>query len=496
MRFWRKPPLAENHRDDNGNVVDVRLIATLKHENHLLVLGLTWRALRSTEPSMREEEAVHAAARVGATHAAIVESVDGRAMVGLLPPSTGFAANKVVSGAAWLAAAVDKPTLYIHQLDAKRWWFAAVRPGEIEPNGDLVGDAATVGEAIDQALQDALRDGSEEQPDIVVAGPEFPATEMLTLESPGVRQGDLRHLLPGGKPDVRARFRRLRGLNPMFVLVGIAVLAVVLLVAAGWWWHKQREEDRALEAARRHAAELSQQQQRLASLKETRIVAAVASALRADTATPVPSSEVDRAVLMRDAIDPGAAAWALESVTFTDDGVTTAWRRRAGDLSDNVGIVAYAETFGAIAGVAADGKSATFSIAAPPLPARGGLVPKDLPKKRDVLLHMGTWLQRYGAIYPNVKIEIAEPKSKSITYQDPDPATAGQSPTGSATVPAMRAYQIGTIRVNGTGMDALASFRPDFDYFTITSLTMRFRQERGAGAIPTWNLEAHYVFGP
>lgn len=458
--------------------------ALFKFQGRQMVFGLSWRALRHSDASMRREEAKESARVAGANFGALIESSSGRSMIGFLPTATEVNAKKAISGAGFLACSVDKRTWLVVPLPDGRWWLAKVRPSEIESKGDLVGTSEDIGKEIDNAYADAQREGGDEPPRILIADTLLPDSQVLAGNDQAYEVINLKTLLTDSAVARRARFTRILGVPPEYILGAAVVVGLCALLAGGWYVHQNHQEQLALEAAQRDAALRAQQQAQISTLREARMLRAVADALAADTKTPVPSSISQRAARDVLVFNPEAAGWLMKSATVSASSIQSDWTYPRGSIGDNATFLSYAESIGGIGSVTPDNRGASIMVPVASIPSRESLTLLDLPTEYVASYHLGTWLQRLAVSYPDVKVAIDAPTPKSITYID------GSKPTP---VPDNRTYKVGKFSANGTSLASLASFTPDFHYVTVSSVSL---QIQGTSNDYQWHADGTYVVSP
>ena len=455
-----------------------------------LVLGLTWRPLRHKDPSMRREEVKENAVMASATFGTIIESSSGRAMLGLLPASAPAGAAKEISGAGWLACSVDSRTWLLVPLADDLWWLAKVRPSEIEIKGDLVGTSEEIGKELDNSYADAQREGGDEPPRILVAGDTLPGSRVLEGNEQAYERTKLKIVLSDATLGRRARFARLRGIPPSYFVAVGAVVALAVVAFGGWAFYQHYQEQQALETARRDAALRAQQEAEIKSLREARMLKAVAEALASDTRTPLPSELAGRAASKLLVFNPDAAGWLFKPGTVTSSSVQTSWTYPRDSIGDNATFLAYAQAIGGVGSVSPTAQEASIMLPLPPLASRESMTLRSLPSVTAASSHFGTWLQRFRVAYPDAKVSLTAPTPKSVTYIDPTSDKSG----GKATpVPPERTYQVGNFAVHGESMVSLASFTPDFPYVTVKNLTL---QLKGTSHDYQWHIDGTYVVAP
>lgn len=463
--------------------------STYKVGGRTLVLGLSWRALRSKDSAMRRDELREQAVTLQAMFGVLLESSSDRVMVGFLPRGSKVKPAHSVSGAGWLSCSVTSQTFVVKQLGPDRYWLAMVRPAEINPHGDVVGPGALIGGLLDTAIDDAQRDTTSDFPELLLDVDEAPPSRTVDGAMANITHASLKTLL-APKMDRRSRFTRLRGVPPTMIFVVIGVLVAVVAAYGLYAWRQNVAKHEALEAAQRDSLLRKQQARKIASLREARILKAVGDALAKDTATGRPSAFGRWCVDNYQLIGGDPAGWRLMGVSCSAGGsLSASFERPNKSIGDNATLASWADSLGHGASLAftPDSRKASMGFQGGVLKRRSGLTIPMLPAQAMASRRIGTWLQRYAIAWPTASVTIRAAKDKALTYIDPEKRNANrQTP-----VPSNRTYAIGTVQISGGNLQALADLVIDFPWVAVKSAQIKPRGV-GDGQVD-WVWEASYV---
>jgi len=455
------------------------------HGKRTFVAGLAWSMLPRSESSKRG--IASAGKRIAATHGVSAQTATGRVLVGFVPPNAPGKAKSADSAAMALALAVDRPTLFVRQVDDTRWWYVLVHPGEVDISTDLVGTGEEVGRALDDLLGDAMRNVDWASFRVVVSG-ELPPSHLLA--GAGASVGTFASLLEHAPRDKRAAVHRLVGGVSLPLLafgvlaVGLLAMGIVLYVA------KVVRDRRELAAAQAMAAAQQRQAAELDSLVQKRIDDAVLGALRQDTATVAPASFVQVCTDTFSRMPRSAGGWSMQRVECRAGGTSASsnWRRMKGSLADNVSLVHAANELGASTPTFdIKGQDASLSVRVDKLPPRAGMLPEKLPEASAVWLDLGTALQQLEVV-ARANVTISPPVRKALQFVDP--RIAGGKNNGLSPVPESKLYQSGTLSIAGRGIASLQQLLGVLDLPYVTLSTIRVQV---ATSGEDWKVEGMYV---
>lgn len=452
-----------------------------------VVCGLTWDVLQQRDAKSQAVELAELAKRRGSRDAAVLQTATGRSLVGFVPAGAPAQARKGFSAAAWLAASVENPLVYIEQVDTDRWWYVVVRPGEVDISSDRIGSGTDVAAALDDLLTEAVREAEWASTQVVLRGT-APPIRLIEQNVVTPVAGSLDTLLDRERAsDPRIRIKRVVG--GVSVLLLVAAIAIVgSLALGGAWFVMQVVRDRA-ELAAAQAAALAEQRSdaELKTLSHKRIADAVTAALAADTATAAPDAFMDACMASFMTAPTNAGGWRLADVQCTPTATIadSHWERRRGDLSDNATLAGSVHGWGGAPTFDISGSAATVALPTKALVARAALRSDQLPTQTVVSLNLGTWGQRQDHA-AGLTTDIAAAAVKPIQYLEPRP---GQGKNGFSPVPADKLYRIGALKITGRGGLAYAAVRTEVPYVSLTSI----RLTTTPGMNLVWDLEGTYV---
>lgn len=479
-------------------------VITLKRAR--VAAGLRWAALGQGKPKHALREAMASFGIDNPTHGVFVMSAtgDGSSYGAVVPPDAPPAATSAYSGAAWLASTVTEPTLLIQRTSNRDnyWWVLFVRPGVISANGDLVLPESQAGERIDQVLHDTYSQGEAVR---VFCGEDAPTTSMqmgsIPWESslqPDVVAHHTRRvamdfaaLAGDSSPPKAARIVQIAGVRKTYVYGTLIVAALVVAgLGVALWMKKQREAAQLAQLQ----AELAQQQlaaSEVTSVREARITQAVADALRADTATPVPSHWLSACVDVAVETHGGIAGWRIAGIECAQGAPSAKiGLERRDRLAVNAGLAAYAEARDWSVAIDPSGATASVSIPLDGGDPRAPMKPDALPEAKGVIWMNGTQFQQFQTAFKGSQVQVGAPTPRVITYLDPEKEHSENASERFQPVPPERAYQVGQITINGVGLWIMPALRINAPYFSVKRVSI---QPAPLSAGDKFTVEVQYV---
>lgn len=473
--------------------------STIKIAGRTVVLGLEWRGLAALEPERVRAEVADLSKRLGARYAASVRTPSGHTMVGFVPASAAKTARRSVSGAVWLSAAVDRTTLVIQAAGRGRYWYALVRPGEIDPATDKICSETEIGQIADGLLGQLLEASHGEQeegilpPRIVASGwePEECPVSMLRDEIFEYESGGLAEVVAGTKPDKSCYVQQLTGIRPITIVIIVGVLVVVAAFAAYSVWSQRMKARAELEAARIAAAARHAEVERLRTLTDKRIQDAVLRGLAEDTATADPRALLASCVRAWQSVALVRGGWRLKTATCTDGSpaVAMTFERDAELLADNASLQSALQPLSAVPVLTAEGKEVVASFPVAAAPRREGYTRTvELPAYDHYLLRVGTWLQRYSRA-TGADVVATEPADRGLSYIDPNKEAEGPAKSRSP-VPSDQSYRRGTVTVTGKGLYTLTALGPiGLPHVSIQTVTLQHSETGDT----KWEAKGSYI---
>lgn len=457
----------------------------IAHGKRVFALGLSWAMLSRSDSSKRG--IADAGKRIGATHGVTLQTATGRMLAGFVPANAPTKAKSADSAALALALAADRPTLFIQQVDASRWWYVLVHPGEVDISTDRIGTSEEVGSALDELLGEAMRHADWAGYRVVLDG-EAPASHMLAAA--GAVPGTFGSLIQDAPRDKRSVARRLVGGISLVVLSLSVIVAALLMTGIVLYVSKVIRDRRELAAAQAMAAAQQREIAELDNLVQKRIDDAVLGALRQDTATVAPANFVRVCVDAYARMPHSAGGWSMQRMECKVGGnsASVSWRRSKGSLADNESLAHVAANLGAsVPSFEPRGQEAGFSVRVDKPQVRTGLLPETLPDATGIWRDMGTALQELEVV-AKANVSITPPARKALQFMDP--RVGGGEQNGLSPVPEGKLYQTGTLSVAGSGMGSLEHVMGalNLPYVTLSNIRVQV-----AANGDDWKVEGMYV---
>jgi hypothetical protein len=471
----------------------------LKIGQYHVLIGLHWDELVAKVRA----QAIKAAAAVAAKAAdkpkfAVVHENLRRRFLGGFFGETKLPKH-AVSGAAWFAEHEQRHAILIVDLDdGGNYWITYTDDG-LAIDSDRVLSRDEAGELIDRILEGFERSGV--QPRVYVAGATYPETRGLRRYTP---RGAVLGMPDGGPPEgmevlfsspptSKAVPKQVQGVSAatLFLVLGLmGFFAVAVAVKWGMDWWEAKEAADAEEAAR--LAAMRDPSADYPRIREERIQAAVAEAMRVHTATPSPVGVVNACLRAYAGMGGHVAGWKLDSLTCDPavQGVAAVFVQEA-EAPLTATVRALTERLSAVGAqtmVAGNGVQVTASWPMVRSPIREALQRDALPLQQGALTVVASRTHRSKRALAGTGVVIAEPKRVSMTYLDPELESQVDNPNRFVEVPAERGFQTADVTINGTvawGLDDLAL---DLPYMSVKRIVLQPSESN-----IRWTLEAFYV---
>lgn len=446
---------------------------------HKVAACLDWQVLPGLENTTPAKELKARAIEQRQRFGVLYEAPAARYPLAGFPHEAGEQLLGHVPAAVWLAESVDRPTLYIEALDDTntRYWVLYIRSG-IDPRTDrILTDDDTV------KLVDDLLAEEEGAIDFIVGGAGmYPSSHMI--ERAVRRTAQFQDLL---LPDPPAqRVKQLVGISATTkrIIIAAVLSALVLggaFAAIKYWRIAQSAAARAAQEEAERARQAAIEAQVAALTKQ-----AVVDAIAADTATPPPTSVIRACTALAQGYPALLGGWRLSEVTCLPAGGATATYQRdvqmAGALATQDTLYRAAQEHGLAAHAELMADTATVTGASVALTPRPALKPDQIPTLQSYSRHLSSQLQALSGTLPGFTASVEPPKPRPITYATPD-APAVQIPVATE-----RGYDVGQVRMEGTGVWALLALPLAEAPLTITQI--RFRTSGGS---VNWTVQAQFV---
>lgn len=471
-----------------------------------IVAGLRWVPLAGAEGASPKAELKEAAATYGIENPSrglTVALPDGRAYGAIVPPRSPASANDAYSGAAWLAQVAHHPTLLVQRVSHRdnNWWVVMVRAGAVDPSTDVILGEQQAIDRIDRALIDSYNQSESLRVLVGTDPPNSANLQQLPWESdvdeadfPRVSRRvllDLAGMVGDDAPPSDTRVRQIAGIHKAWIYGAVLAAACVVALIAGNAWMKRHKAAADLAEAQARLQQETATQGEISSLRDARIIEAVAQALAEDTATPAPQDVLYACASTSSLVGNKVAGWDVTTIDCNAAGSVSVALVRSDILATNADLAAAASARGWPLSVDPTGNVASINLPLSSIASRARIAaPNLLPNYEGIVLRDGTLLQNYQ-LSANGQVQLAAPAPRGITYLDPDKEASPDANERFQPVPQDRSYLTGKITVNGTGLWTLGGLPIDAPHLRVTRVTIQPQQSGVAG--DKYTVEAIYV---
>jgi hypothetical protein len=456
------------------------------------IAGLTWQHL-SAEADPLQEARLEAKEK-GTKWAIIHRAPDfSYSRYGLMAPGTDKDAKGAYSAAMWLAATVDRPTIYVEAQDDRgsRYWVVAVRPGEVDPTTDGIFDEDVAKARLRQVVGSSIAAKGEVR--FVVGGrgilPNDPIIDRVSTEKANFKD------LVSGPPPKEARLIQIAGIKPGVV---IGLMAMVLLVGAGIVGAKLYQDQQRKQRFEAEMARAAAEQARLAELgniTQLRIAQAVTVAAEEETATPDPARAMAACLGTTRQFPAWLGGWRLQSTTcdFTARTAQATYQRRSNQRRANPtyeDLMTASRAIGLEPGIDIGQDLASASIALDLGENRPARSREALPVVREVLTAIPSRAQLIENVGQGVGLRFEPAQPRPIVYLDPENEHADGA-NRFKPVPEDQGFQKGSFTLSGNVLWLASTSSQALSHPAITVRELRLTAVTADNY--QWHLSGTYV---
>lgn len=466
----------------------------LKVGKHRIACGLDWVALGTVSERGAE---IRRLAKRHSPFGVLLTSRQGsdsarRAYLGLLPKGASSAARSAIAGAAWLAAAVKQPTLYVWPFRADKQsgvWLVMVRPGS-EVSEDRVVSHDQAGELIDSLIDDYRLSGAPDALQVRYAS--IDGIESRCLDTVDSGQCAFEELVRGIKGELTAPIRQLSGMKRSTLLLLIALLVAIAGAIAAYLVVQKLREEQELQRQLDAAALENQERARIQTMRDLRIREATEAALAEDTAGPSAMDVVAPCLEILNRMGHIVGGWSIRQLDCDARGaVSVTFAPIAGWQGTNEILVqALAELSAAPVTISPKNDSAVWRLSSGKRPRRDAMQLSRLPPLLIVMRSTGSALQALQQANPSTTSTFGDSSPRVIRYQDP--SKRGDGVDALSEVPPEFGYRTAKVTVRGRIKEGLgaSAIAIDAPWVAVNKVTVRPSRD---GRTADWQLEASYV---